>query len=74
MGVFKSQRRDLFFKQLGRMTLGHGLGAVALAAAAVLVTPLGPLVGASPATTADWIAAALVATGALVAVCGRPRA
>ena len=44
VGVFKSQRRDLFFKQLGRMTLGHGLGAVALAAAAfTLNAPMKPI-------------------------------
>ncbi len=44
VGVFKSQRRDLFFKQVGRMTLGHGLGAIALAAAAfTLNAPMKPI-------------------------------
>ena len=44
VGVFRSQRRELFFKQVGRMALGHGLGAVALAAAAfTLDAPLKPI-------------------------------
>lgn len=43
VGVFKSQRRVLFLRQVGRMALGHGLGAIALAAAAfTLHAPMNP--------------------------------